>query len=675
MNFLAKENLLAATPLFLSRFLPIWVGAFAFYYTKQTDLMYWVGVGLCVIGAIYLLAAFKKFQGEGGWPSLFLAMPLPEALLSIPLNGEFDLPIAVSYVFDGLLRPLGYRSPVFADDAVRFDFYIEAALFWSVIVAALLTPLHLLLLRRVHAAHRWYLLPSNLRNMRLSQLNPMQAATNMMASVSYPARAARHDFRHVFGMDRLKERLLDTVREFERADGNGILLSGDPGNGKTFIAEALAGELGYRFLEARASELTSMWTGETSERITAIFRDARAQAPVVLFLDEFDSFMTNRAEHAKGSPGGASQDFLNSANTMLTSIADLNKGFAKHRVLVMAASNFRDQLDEAGIREGRFDVKIEVPPPDFAARKGLLLRGLHHVRTNMTEVDSVVRRWEGWSVARIVQLNKLMRREIERGNANEINAELLRRVVDINAEGAGARLSESAPTLADLHFPAELALGLRRIVRALKQPELIESTGATLPRGAIFYGPPGTGKTAAAQAIARETGWRFLPASASDLIRSPVKIDEMIKKAADIRPAIVFIDEAELILRDRRNNPYGHDITNKLLAVMDGPKKLHDVFFVAATNFVDGLDEAITRHGRFSEHFDFTPTRESLLAVVKEFVASRPKVHWKGSPEVFVARHYDLSPSDAKGILERAIRDATLDAGPGGRVEVDLGGI
>jgi len=478
-------------------------------------------------------------------------------------------------------------------------------------------------------------------------------------ALMFPARRPKYNFSAVVGMDHLKGCLLKAVENFEEDGGNGILLSGDPGNGKTFMAEALAGELGCSFLEARTSELTSRWMGAGAENITRIFADARAQAPVLLFLDEFDSFMGDRS--GMNSGGAAGQDNLVNANTFLTAIADMNKGLLQHQVLIVAATNFRDNLDEGGVREGRFDAKVEVPPPDMQARYALLMTHLrpYEQRLDKSAVQSILRRWEDWSATRILAISKGAARKLKEDSSLQLNPALLRSVIDDLTSGSGTRLSESALRLEQLQFPDELHQSLGLLVTKLKYPERIEVNGATLPRGAVFYGPAGTGKTAAAQALALETGWRFLATSSPDLLAAPDKIDKLVKKARDIRPCIIFIDEAEGVLASREGNlnPYAKEVTNKLLSVMDGPRKLHDVFFVAATNFAQGLDAAMVRMGRFSEHFDFTPDEKSLCAVVQAYVSQRPQVRWEGEPADLVARYPHLGPSEISGLLNRAISD------------------
>ena len=81
---------------------------------------------------------------------------------------------------------------------------------------------------------------------------------------------------------------------------NGILLYGPPGSGKTFLAEATAGEFGLPFRRVLASDLISMWMGDTEKRIHAEFEDAATHAPVLLFFDEVDSLVTSRQPLATG---------------------------------------------------------------------------------------------------------------------------------------------------------------------------------------------------------------------------------------------------------------------------------------------------------------------------------------------------------------------------------------
>lgn len=140
----------------------------------------------------------------------------------------------------------------------------------------------------------------------------------------------------------------------------------------------------------------------------------------------------------------------------------------------------------------------------------------------------------------------------------------------------------------------------------------------------------------------------------------------------------MFIDEAEDLLRERgMSMPQVAQITNKLLAVMDGPKPLHDVFFVAATNaHPDEIDPAMLRWGRFSEILDFSSSREQLAEMVQQLIESKSGelVVFKGNSEVLVDRLWQnrASPADVAGLFNRAITRYVIHGGKGEQVVVDL---
>ncbi|MFN7692771.1 MAG: AAA family ATPase, partial [Burkholderiales bacterium] len=185
-------------------------------------------------------------------------------------------------------------------------------------------------------------------------------------AIAYAVQTPRLDYSSMSGMQPLKEELLKAGRE-ALAPGlqsrNGVLLFGRPGNGKTAMAEALAGELRVRFLSISIADLQSMWTGETTQRLVQVFRDARRQAPCVLLIDEIDSIISRR------SGAGSDQEAGRTTNAVLTEVVNARGP----GVLVIAATNFLESLDTAAVREGRFDWKIEVPVPDLDARIGLIM--------------------------------------------------------------------------------------------------------------------------------------------------------------------------------------------------------------------------------------------------------------------------------------------------------------
>lgn len=148
----------------------------------------------------------------------------------------------------------------------------------------------------------------------------------------------------------------------------GVLMYGPPGTGKTSIAQVVASMSGVTFIPIAGADLESRFAGATTENVRKIFAQARRNAPSILFIDEIDAIGTQRSD-TRDSVGGAAKD----QNSVVTALLNEMQGFKTHSgkpVLVMAATNEKDQLDEALLR--RFDRKIEVGNPDKKQRIKLL---------------------------------------------------------------------------------------------------------------------------------------------------------------------------------------------------------------------------------------------------------------------------------------------------------------
>lgn len=162
--------------------------------------------------------------------------------------------------------------------------------------------------------------------------NQSDSGHNSPASL-YPARKPRYTLGDIQGMVELKNKLDHAWGDVVNNGKNGILFGGPPGNGKTFISEALAGAMGCSFLEARIGEIASKWVNQTTEQINTIFLAARWQAPCMLFLDEIDSVLRNRADLM----GMGDAEAPRIVNALLTNIADVHS-HPEWQVLVVAAT-------------------------------------------------------------------------------------------------------------------------------------------------------------------------------------------------------------------------------------------------------------------------------------------------------------------------------------------------
>lgn len=153
----------------------------------------------------------------------------------------------------------------------------------------------------------------------------------------------------------------------------GALLAGPPGTGKTLLAKAVAGEAGVPFFSVAGSDFLEMFVGVGPSRVRDLFKEARKNAPSIIFIDEIDAVGRQRG---RGGMSGGADERDNTLNQMLVEM----DGFSPSTgVVVLAGTNRADILDEALLRPGRFDRQITVDKPDLAGRKeifGVHLKGI-----------------------------------------------------------------------------------------------------------------------------------------------------------------------------------------------------------------------------------------------------------------------------------------------------------
>jgi SpoVK/Ycf46/Vps4 family AAA+-type ATPase len=209
----------------------------------------------------------------------------------------------------------------------------------------------------------------------------------------------------VGGLDQVKQRLeaafLAPLRnpEVRRLYGKslrgGLLLWGPPGCGKTFIARALAGELGAAFASVSITDVLDPYVGVSERNLHDVFARARQAAPCVVFLDEIDAIGGKRSHNQGGT-------LRNVVNQLLLELDDVNAG--NDGVFVLAASNAPWDVDAALRRPGRLDRAVLVLPPDDAARRAVLARHLAERPIERIDLAALAQRTEGFSGADLAHL-------------------------------------------------------------------------------------------------------------------------------------------------------------------------------------------------------------------------------------------------------------------------------
>ena len=417
--------------------------------------------------------------------------------------------------------------------------------------------------------------------------------------------------------ERQKLEILRGAELFETGDPagpTGLLLSGPSGTGKSLIGRSLSETMGCDFQKLSPADLKDEHLGASGKRVRAIWDRARSHQPAVIFLDECEGILGRR--------GAAETDTI-STDIVQAFLAEWDGIRGHAQVWVIGATNRRDMLDDAIL--SRFGWEMELALPGAMERRNILLQEVISLGVAAEIPPEAAALTQGMSGRDLKQLARSARAiaypdEPSRDHFIEaIEAARKSRNIKVDSRATWDTLVVDATVLDTLKLTCTL----------LRDAERWTAQGVSIPRSLLLIGPPGVGKTQISRTLANESGLSFLAATTADikanfLGQSGNRVKQLFERARSSAPAILFLDELDVIAPDRSLTSEGDQLTGEivgqLLQEMDGIQA-HDthVFLMAATNRFDRIDMAI--RSRFSEKLVIPlPDRDDRVRLLSVFL-------------------------------------------------------
>ena len=469
----------------------------------------------------------------------------------------------------------------------------------------------------------------------------------------------------------------------------GILLYGPPGCGKTLIARALAGEAGASFYSISGSDFVEMYVGVGAARVRELFREARENAPAIVFIDELDSVGHRRSGGAMaGAAGGGERE-----QTLNQLLAEMDGFSPLEGIVLIGATNRPDVLDPALLRPGRFDRAVGLERAGAADRLKILelhasSRRLEH-DVDFGPIAQGANGLTGADLANVINEAALLaaqkrrttisQEELAQGLARIMEAPERQRRLSMRDRSVGRKSGglDKRITFDDVAGQDAAKADLRELVAFLAEPERFTGLGAKLPKGVLLFGPPGCGKTLLAKAVAGEANATFMTVAASEFVEvfvgeGAARVRDLFAEAKMSAPAIVFIDEIDALgaRRSQRATAGGsqeaEQTLNQLLVELDGFDPSSGVLLMAATNRPDMLDPALLRPGRFDRTVGLERPSEQDRLKILTLHASGMTIAPGTDLAAIANRAHGLTGADLAGV----VNEAALLAARAGREDI-----
>jgi cell division protease FtsH len=210
----------------------------------------------------------------------------------------------------------------------------------------------------------------------------------------------------------------------------GVMLTGEPGTGKTLLAKAIAGEAGVPFFSISGSDFVEMYVGIGASRVRDLFKQAKKKAPCIIFIDEIDAV----GRHRGTSQGGGSDEREQTLNQLLVEMDGFEVNIG---IIIVAATNRPDILDAALMRPGRFDRQVHIPVPDVKGREQILkVHGKRTVLSYDVDLGVIAKGTPGFSGADLENMVNEAALSAVKTNAEHVNMQLLEQAKDKVMMGA-----------------------------------------------------------------------------------------------------------------------------------------------------------------------------------------------------------------------------------------------